>query len=80
MSNFRIWQEECTVLPSHNIHTHKVSFWDPPTLLSSGYRWDLSSGVRRLGRVADRLSPTTAGVKKGRAIPLLLHVSSLHSA
>jgi hypothetical protein len=39
----------------------------------------LSLGAKRLEREADH-SPRSAEVKNGRAIPLLLHMSSRHSA
>jgi hypothetical protein len=38
--------------------------WDPPNLLSNGYRRALSSGVKRLGRETDHSPPTSAEAKK----------------
>jgi hypothetical protein len=38
--------------------------WGPPNLLSNGYRWLFSSGVKRPGREADLSPPTSAKVKK----------------
>jgi hypothetical protein len=49
--------------------------WAPPSLLSNGYR-----GIKRQGREADHLPPSSAEVKKGGTIPPLHHTSSWHSA
>jgi hypothetical protein len=39
-----------------------------------------SPGVKRPGRETDHLSPSSAEVKNGGAIPLLPHMASWHSA
>jgi hypothetical protein len=38
--------------------------WGPRSLLFSGYRGDVSPGLKRQGREADHLPPTSAEVKK----------------
>jgi hypothetical protein len=45
--------------------------WGPPSLLSNGYRWRFPPGVKRPGREADHLPPSSAEVKNGGAIPPL---------
>jgi hypothetical protein len=55
--------------------------WDPPGLLSNGYRGLFpGEGVKRLGRAADRSPPSGAKVKNGEAIPPLPYASSWHCA
>jgi hypothetical protein len=54
--------------------------WGPPRLLSNRYRGLFLRAVKRPGREADHLPPSTAEDKKGGAIPPLPHTSSWHSA
>jgi hypothetical protein len=41
--------------------------WDPPSLLSNVYQGALSLGVKRLGREADQLPPSSAEVKNAQS-------------
>jgi hypothetical protein len=42
--------------------------------------YPMCTGVKRLGREADHLNPSSAEVKNGGAIPPFPHMSSWHSA
>jgi hypothetical protein len=48
--------------------------WGASILLSNGYRGEISPEVKRPGREADHLLPSTAEVKDGGAIPPFPHV------
>jgi hypothetical protein len=54
--------------------------WGRPSLLSDGYRGLFPPGIKRPGREADHSPPSSAEVKKGKAIPPLPHTVSWHNA
>jgi hypothetical protein len=63
--------------------------WDPPSVKSGSYSYQppsqlvpraLSLRLKRLGREADHLPPSSAEVKIGGAIPPLSHPSSWRGA
>jgi hypothetical protein len=54
--------------------------WGPTSLLSIGYQGLFPRGMKRQGHEADYLPPSRAEVKKGEALPPLLHMSSWHIA
>jgi hypothetical protein len=58
---------------------HPDRFWGPLSLLSNGHQ-GVSLGRKWPGREAEDSPPSSAEVKKGGAIPPLLHMSSWHSA
>jgi hypothetical protein len=52
----------------------------PYSLLSNGYLGRFPMGIKRPGREANHLLPSSAKIEKGGAIPPFFHVSSRHSA
>jgi hypothetical protein len=54
--------------------------WGPTSLLSNGYRWALSPGVKRPVREADYSPPTNVEIKKIWIYTSTPHTSSWHSA
>jgi hypothetical protein len=54
--------------------------WCPPNLLYNEYRWILPWGLSNQGRETDHSPSSSAEVKNGGAIRLLLHMSTWRRA